>query len=90
MKAIIKRSGKMIELRGNCIGRSAFDLTESYGYRRIYCCDFENSSDLATLLIGNEKIRLCVKDGVLYHFDSWYGKFPYDGIRLEEIGKVEE
>ena len=38
---------------------------------------------------GTEFNRLFVKDNVLYRFVKWVGNFPFDGITIEEIGRIQ-
>lgn len=89
MKAIIQRTGKITSLGGN--GKKdpfVSDIAAQYGYRYINVLDLENYQSI--VWEGIEFNRLYVKDGVLYRFNEWIGDYPYIGILLEEIGKVEE
>lgn len=89
MKAFIQRTGKITSLAGS--GKknpAAFDIAAQYGYKSVNVLDLDNYQDI--IWEGIEFNRLLAKDGVLYRFNEWFGKYPFDGILIEEIGRLED
>jgi hypothetical protein len=90
MKIKINRTGNRVCLLRNdetIYSRAAFEILESYGYRRIPVLDIENYDFIEWN--GIEYNRLLEKDGVIYKFVEWAGEYPFDGITIEEIGYLE-
>ena len=90
MKIKINRTGNRVCLLRNedtTYSRAAFEICDSYGYRRIPVLDIENYDFIEWQ--GIEYNRLLEKDGVIYKFVGWVGKYPFDGITIEEIGYLE-
>lgn len=91
MVATINRTGNRISLPyKNEKSRyySAGEVAEEYGYRFIPSTDIENSDIIQWK--GPECNRLLVKDNILYSFIQWIGEYPFTGIIIEEIGKIEK
>lgn len=84
----INRTGKKLAImkRGN--ERSVTELATQNGYERIDVLDIENHEDIRWE--GIEFNRLLAKDGILFRFNEWLGKYPFEGIVIEEIGKYGE
>ena len=66
----------------------AFGIIKDKGYERVTVLDLENQENV--LWEYGEFNRLCVKDGIIYRFNGWVGKYPYEAVEIEEIGIVKE
>lgn len=91
MFATINRTGNLINLPYKEKKRryySAREVAEEYGYRFVPSTDIENTDIIQWK--GIEFNRLLAKDNILYSFVRWIGEYPFAGIIIEEIGKVEE
>jgi len=88
MRVEIMRTGRKRGLIKKGNERIANDVAMEYGYRKVNVLDIENYENIQWE--GIEFNRLFAKDGILYVFKHWLGKFPFEGIVLEEIGKYGE
>ena len=64
--------------------RAAFEIWECYGFKRVPVLDIENYNEIQWE--GIEYNRLLERNGVVYRFVGWLGKYPFDGIIVEKIG----
>ena len=89
MVVSINRTGKQIHLfsRNNPNCRAVFEISDEYGYRHVHALEIENFDEINWH--GIEFNGLLVKDNVLYKFVEWIGDFPFDGITIEEIGRIQ-
>lgn len=87
MTVNINRTGERLALLRNedtKYTRAAYEIWETYGFRKIAVLDIENYNEVPW--DGIEYNRLLQRDGVLYRFVEWLGRYPYDGIIVEKIG----
>jgi hypothetical protein len=83
----INRKGEKIALLRNAetkYTRAAYEIWEAYGFKRVEVLDIENSNEAPWE--GVEYNHLLERDGTLYKFVEWLGKYPFDGIVIEKIG----
>jgi hypothetical protein len=87
MTVSINRTGERFALLRNertKYTNSASEMGDAYGFKHIDVLDVENYGEV--LWEGIEYNRLLQRDGVLYRFVEWLGRYPYDGIIVEKIG----
>ena len=83
----INRTGERFALLRNertKYTNSASEIGDAYGFKHIDALDIENYGEV--LWDGIEYNRLLQREGVLYRFVEWLGRYPYDGIIVEKIG----
>lgn len=93
MKAIIQMTENYLDLPILSMGRASYamDVAEQHGYKHYSALDFDNIAGITERLpLGFRFNSLIVKDNKLFQFEQWTGNFPFDGIKIREVGSIEK